>query len=471
MPRRLHPVVLMALLLLPALARADADEDLIAAILGGDDAGVSAALRDGADANARSAQSLSALMLAAERGQTDTLRTLLAAGADANATRSGGVTPLMHAAASGEPAAVRLLLDAHADVNVRSARNGVTALRVAVVTGSVDSARALLAAGADPDELDDAGARLLFAAAGAGSTELIDLFLPPGADINHRRRDGGYTALDVALERQHWAAALHLLRRGATLDASVTGRGSVLRKLLELAPVVQPGSQTPLVQAVPLPELELFQRVLAQGADTRYRDEKGNTLLMLAARRHHVTALQALVGAGVDVDARNAEGDTALSIAAGKTEYELVVMGLGLALQQDREALMRLAFHPAQKSSESPSTARRLEAARVLLAAHANPNSADLEGDTPLLRATRSGDAELVALLIAAGADVDARSAHGSVPILVAAQMGLEEIAASLIGARANLAVKDVDGRTLVELARRGGHEKVVRLLTAAQRS
>lgn len=455
----------LPLLVVASAAMADANADLLTAVNESDSRHAIEALAQGADANTRGAQQASALMLAAEHGDIATMRALLGAGADVNAVRAGGLTPLMHAAASGEPAAVKLLLEARAPVNPRATTSGMTALRAAVATGAADSAKLLLAAGANRNEVDGSGARLLFTAAGSGSVELLELFLTRGENVNRKRAAGGFTALDVALERQHWAAAEYLLNHGATLSASVAGKNQALLKLLDTESVVQPRKPNPLVQAADLPSVALFKAMLAQGASTTFTDAKGNTLLMLAAKKHHVTALEALVAAGLDVDARNAEGDTALTIAAGRSEYELVVVGIGLALGQTREAVTRLMFRPTPKSSESVPTARRLQAARVLLDARANPNAADNSGDTPLLKATRTGDAELVALLIAAGADVNARSTTGSSPLLVAAQFGLAEIATALVRARADPAIRDGDGRSPLELATLGRHESIVRLL------
>ncbi|MEJ0099607.1 MAG: ankyrin repeat domain-containing protein [Pseudomonadota bacterium] len=411
-----------------------------------------------ADANA-------ALLGAARAGDVEQLTQALQQGAAVDAASEQGVSALMLASASGHPLAVQRLLDAHARVDTRVGR-GISALRIAVAAGSPDTARRLLAAGADRNDMDANGSRLLFAAAGNGGVELLDLFLTPGEDINYKRATGGYTALDAALETQHWAAAEHLLAHGATLSASVTGREQALQKLLELEPVVKPGTMS-LVQTVELPSPRLFRAVLAQGARTDFTDANGNTLLMIAAKHHHVTALAALLAAGLDVNARNAAGDTPLTIAAGKSEYELMVVGIGLALGQDRNSLMRLVFRPAQKSSESAATARRLEAAQLLLSAMADPNAADTEGDTPLLQATRSGDAELVAMLIAAGARVDVRNESGNAPLLLAAQFGLRDIAAALLDARADTSVTDNEGRTPLELARTGGHDSVVQLLQA----
>lgn len=408
------------------------------------------------------------LLEAARIGDAKQLAKALDEGADVNTAGEQGVSALMYAAASGHPEAVQQLLDARARTDARAGRNRISALRIAVAAGSADSARRLLAAGADRNDTDENGSRLLFAAAGNGSVELIELFLAPGEDVNYKRKAGGYTALDAALEAQRWAAAEYLLTHGATLTASVAGREQAMLKLLELEPVVKQGTMS-LVQTVELPSPALFRAVLGQGARTDFTDEEGNNLLMLAAKRHHVTALNALLAAGIDANARNAAGDTALTIVAGKSEYELMVVGIGLALGQDQKSLTRLIFRPAQKSNESAATARRLEAAKLLLSAMADPNATDRQGDTALLEAIRSGDVELVSMLISAGAKVDARNALGNAPLLLAAQFGMREIAATLLGANADSAVKDSEGRTALQLARDGGHEAVAQLLERAR--
>jgi ankyrin repeat protein len=340
-------------------------------------------------------------------------------------------------------------------------------LFAASLSGDVGALSGALARGADANATDEHGLTALMYCAAVGKPEAVRTLLDARANANAHAAQDGITALDIALDRQQWQAAELLLAQGASLADSATGKERALRKLLDLQPVLHPRTMT-LVQTVELPGPGLFRAMLAQGANTAYTDAQGNSLLLLAAKRHHVTALEALVAAGADVSARNAEGDTALAIAAGKSEYELMVIGVGLALGQDRNSLMRLVFRPAPKSDESASTERRLQAARVLLSAKADPNAADGSGNTPLLEATRSGDAELVGMLIAAGARVDARNSAGATPLLLAAQFGLHEIASELLAARADIAVRDSQGRGVLELAQAGGHEKVVQLLEKA---
>jgi len=109
------------------------------------------------------------LLLAARAGEVKEMNAALESGADANATGEAGITALMYAAASGHPEAVQRLLDAHASVNTLAGPNNITALRIAVAAGSADAARHLLAAGADRDDMDVNGSRLLFAASGNGN--------------------------------------------------------------------------------------------------------------------------------------------------------------------------------------------------------------------------------------------------------------------------------------------------------------
>lgn len=98
---------------------------------------------------ARNAHGESALMLAALKGHTDIVKTLIARDADVNKT---GWTPL-HYAASGEEAqnleVMALLLQHHAYIDAASP-NGTTPLMMAAQYGTREAVRLLLDEGADP---------------------------------------------------------------------------------------------------------------------------------------------------------------------------------------------------------------------------------------------------------------------------------------------------------------------------------
>ena len=87
-------------------------------------------------------------MTAAERGDIDSIKILLACGADVHRPASNGTTALYAAAERGHLRAVLAILAAGANVDAQR-RGGQTALFTAVVNGWVRVARALLDEGAD----------------------------------------------------------------------------------------------------------------------------------------------------------------------------------------------------------------------------------------------------------------------------------------------------------------------------------
>jgi ankyrin repeat protein len=103
-------VALLVLLCTPLLANAgDINQDLTEAAQKGDTATVKALLAKGADINALGKEGGTALVEAARNGHTDTVRALLAAGADVNAKDKDGRTALTVAATQGHTDVVQLL--------------------------------------------------------------------------------------------------------------------------------------------------------------------------------------------------------------------------------------------------------------------------------------------------------------------------------------------------------------------------
>src|SRR5438552_810396 len=113
------------------------------------------------------------LLDAARTGDLATLKALLAAGADPNDFEDE-YAPLMFAAERGDAEAVRLLLARGAKAGHHD-HNGEFALEWAAKEGRVETARLLLDAGAKADELDRYERSALFAAAENGSAALVAL--------------------------------------------------------------------------------------------------------------------------------------------------------------------------------------------------------------------------------------------------------------------------------------------------------
>ena len=98
------------------------------------------------DVNKLNANSESALMIAALRGQFDQAEKLIKKGADVNKT---GWAPLHYAASSGQISIISLLLDNSAYIDAESP-NRTTPLMMAAMYGTPQAVKLLLKEGADP---------------------------------------------------------------------------------------------------------------------------------------------------------------------------------------------------------------------------------------------------------------------------------------------------------------------------------
>ncbi|WP_433859168.1 ankyrin repeat domain-containing protein [Streptomyces kronopolitis] len=127
---------------------------------------------------------------------------------------------LFNAILMGDTAVVKAVLRAGADPN-EPYSDGTTFLYLASVTGEADIARLLLKAGASPDTESSGGmgseGTALCAAACWGHTETVRELLAHGADPNVREDHGtGSSPLDWANEGPHPETAELLTAAGAT---------------------------------------------------------------------------------------------------------------------------------------------------------------------------------------------------------------------------------------------------------------
>jgi len=197
---------------------------------------------------------------------------------------------------------------------------------------------------------------------------------------------------------------------------------------------------------------EIIQLLLAAKADVNAAERTGKGPLTLAAETGSVDATKLLLDAGASVTIRDSLGATPLTWACGLGSAETVKLLLSRGADAsiiDVNGLTPLIWAAGIGKPES---------VEVLL--ETNPNldlniKDGVTGDSALMRAVRSGKLESVRLLINKHADVNTVNKQGYTPLQLAALSGTTEKAKLLIEAGSNLNAMDATGRTALDLAQR----------------
>lgn len=286
-----------AALLLGAGAEPSAANDLGAtplwnASLNGSAAMVRALLGAGADPNAALLSGESPVTTAARTGSPEVLELLLAAGGDPNVRAARGQTALMWAASQGHAEAVRVLLRYGADVHARSERwsqvmavpphadpanqqivphGSNTALLFAVRSGDLGSARLLVEAGANVDDVDAWGVSPTVLAAHSGFGDLVGLLLEAGADPD--AAGAGFAALHFAVLRRDDRMARTLLAHGADPNARITNWTPTRRASADWSIHPSLVGATPFWLAARLGQPDAMRLLAAHGADPHFVHE------------------------------------------------------------------------------------------------------------------------------------------------------------------------------------------------------
>ncbi|KAL6056795.1 hypothetical protein QOT17_015902 [Balamuthia mandrillaris] len=161
------------------------------------------------------------LIVAAEKGYTEIVRTLLQHGARKNATDSReGQTALLVAVVNSHLDIIQLLLTHGVDVSVAS-RVGWTPLAFASYRGYCELARLLLAYNADVNQLSANKQTCLHKAAEGNQPEIIEMLVAAGAHV-YSQDVNKETPLDVAVDRHHVEAVRALHKANADTQSALT---------------------------------------------------------------------------------------------------------------------------------------------------------------------------------------------------------------------------------------------------------
>jgi uncharacterized protein len=280
-------------------------------------------------------------------------------GAPAEAARGAASVPTVEAAVAPDENAED---DGPVAGLVGTGGGGLTALILAARENDLESARLLVAAGADVNETSNAGWTALLIATNNRNYVLGDFLMEHGADAN-KANSTAFTPLYLATDNRnieggdypvpkpdmdHLEFIKRLLDHGANTNAAVNGNTET-RTIFTMQWFYEAGA-TPFVRA-------------AQSSDT--------------------ALMKLLLKYGADPKAVTKNGDSALHAAGGVGWVE------GVTYEWSKE--------------------ENVEAIRMLLDLGLNPNDPDKEGRTPLMGAALKGRVDAIRLLVDRGADLNIR--------------------------------------------------------------
>jgi uncharacterized protein len=280
----------------------------------------------------------------------------------------GSDTRLAEAAMHEDAAAVRALIEQKADVNA-VLPDGTTALHWAVNADDLDTVNLLIQAGSNVKAKDRYGFTPLYFACTNGSAAVIRKLLDAGADPN---------AADSGGE-----AALMTATRSGNIDA--------------------------------------VKALLQRGADVKAKDAlTQQTALMWAVRSNFPAGVQIMLEYGAEINARTRTGKTPAirPPGAGGGSH-----GVGI---------VRSGWHEQGFQGETPGgmtpllyAARdgRIDITRILIAAKADVQQADVNGITPLLMAITNNHLDTAKFLLENAAAPNAADWWGRTPLYAAIEI------------------------------------------------
>jgi uncharacterized protein len=444
-----------------------ARSDVADAAMRGDITAVRGLIAAAADVQAPQNDGATALHWAVFKGNLEMAAMLMRAGADPTAANREGVTPLWLASVNGDAAMIRALVEAGADPN-ETLPLGRTPLMLAARTGSVDAMGVLLDHGADPNAQETLrGTTAMMWAADEGHATAIRLLIEHGADMNARSDAaprGRGPALGKANDPRNAVAAqvaavqarqaapdlreLRVLENGPDANAAGgagrgggrgggargggAGRGTAAAAddaaddddaaanvVFRAAGTGDGGQLTPLIYAARANDLESVKVLLDAGVDVNQQSGYGWSPLLVATQNRYYTLGAYLIERGADVNLANHGGWTPLYLA---TDNRNIESGDYPVRRPDMDHLdfIRLLLDEGADVNHrvTDSTETRTVFTNQWL---------DENGATAFLRASQSGDLELMTLLLSRGADPTIETVLGVSALQVAAGIGWVE--------------------------------------------
>jgi ankyrin repeat protein len=331
---------------------------------------------------------------------------------------------LLKACSTGSLSEVRRLLDAGASANARDVRGGM---------GAVSRVAELFVFRRSGYGWND-GPTPLMRSIIRGDRQITELLVARGANVN-ARHDYNMTPLTYAAGGGQTDLCRFLVAHGA--------------KLMD-----EEGYWSPTVWAAKEGKTETALWLLSQVHDPKKRTEVAKYALLETAQTDHAATISAIL---------NRERPRLT-----RPELDALVHRAAWA---DSPAALRtllragLPPNPEDKSAYPPlAVATNLEAVRALLAAGADVNARDNQGESVLMNQLRNRESTAL-LLLDWGADPNARDSEDQSPLMIASQNGYTEVVRKLLALHADPRATDRHGMPVIAFT---NDSDIRRMLTRA---
>lgn len=341
-----------------------------------------------------------------------------------NTKNESGDTPLLYALRHNNDLYALGFINSGADLQAID-NDGNTALHLAAQNGYTDCVKALLTQRGDLiNQPNNMGDTPLIRAAASDKTEIVEMLISSGANLNHQGAHG-LTAL-------HWAAGKNkadiveiLVTQGADITIS-SNHGSPL-------------------------ELALKQNSVQAGKILEKRQEQINVKndIFKAIDANDEDAISKLIQSNKkNLENRNADGDTPLLYCLKNKKSKLASKFIAVPVDinaQDKDG--NTALHLAAQNGLTATIKKLLKNTTC------NSNKKNNAGQTPLMLAAQQKNQHVPKHLIDGGAQLNEQDKNGKTALHYAVEKKNEALVKNLIQAGALVDIKDNNNKTPLEIA------------------